>query len=179
LSPDFELCGSGIEQSPIDLTDADPTTESAIERKVGDTVLTLDQRARVMDLVDDGHTIQVTNDVPVALDMGGVHYELAQFHFHAPSEHTIDGEHAPLEVHLVHKSADGRLAVIGVLIEEGEYDSLWDPIIGNLPDGPGDERRFEDLSLDTNELRPLPKRYYRYQGSLTTPPCSERVQWTL
>jgi carbonic anhydrase len=177
LSLDFAPCRDGVEQSPIDLTGAVPTTESAIERKIGETALTFEQRARVMDLVDNGHTIQVTNDVPMALDMGGVHYEMVQFHFHAPSEHTINGEHAPLEVHIVHKSADGELAVIGVLVEEGEHDALWDPIIGNLPGGPGDQRHLEDLSLDMNELRPLPKRYYRYQGSLTTPPCSEGVQW--
>jgi carbonic anhydrase len=127
--------------------------------------------------VDNGHTIQVTNDVPMALDMGGVHYELVQFHFHAPSEHTIDGEHAPLEVHLVHKSAEGRLAVIGVLIEEGDYDVLWDPIIGSLPEGPGDDRHLEGLELDPEEFQPLPERYYRYRGSLTTPPCSEGVEW--
>jgi len=177
LSPEFALCREGVEQSPIDLTGAVPTTETGIERRIGETTLTLEQRARVMDLVDNGHTIQVTNDVPMALDMDGVHYELVQFHFHSPSEHTIDGEYAPLEVHLVHKSADGELAVIGVLVEEGEHDSLWDPIIGNLPDGPGDQKHLEDLSLDMNELRPLPNRYYRYQGSLTTPPCSEGVQW--
>lgn len=177
LSPEFELCGSGFEQSPIDLTGAVAATETGIERRIGETTLTLEQRARVMDLVDNGHTIQVTNDVPMALDMEGVHYELVQFHFHAPSEHTIDGEHAPLEVHLVHKSAGGELAVIGVLVEEGEHDVLWDPIIGNLPDSQGDDRRLENLDLDMNELRPLPKIYYRYQGSLTTPPCSEGVQW--
>jgi carbonic anhydrase len=177
LSPEFAPCREGVEQSPIDLTAAMPTTETGIERRVGETTLTLEQRARVMDLVDNGHTIQVTNDVPLALDMEGVHYEMAQFHFHAPSEHTIDGEYAPLEVHMVHKSADGQLAVIGVLVEEGEHDPLWDPIIGNLPEGPGDQKHLEDLALDMNELRPLPKRYYRYQGSLTTPPCSEGVQW--
>lgn len=177
LSPEFAPCREGVEQSPIDLTGAVPTTETGIERRVGEAVLTLEQRARVMDLVDNGHTIQITNDVPMALDMDGAHYELVQFHFHAPSEHTIKGEHAPLEVHLVHKSAEGGFAAIGVLIEEGEHDVLWDPIIGSLPDGPGDDRRLEDLDLDMNELRPLPKRYYRYQGSLTTPPCSEGVQW--
>ena len=177
LNPDFELCGSGVEQSPIDLTGAVEIEDAGIERRLGTEVLTFEQRARVMDLVDNGHTIQITNDVPMALDMGDVHYEMVQFHFHSPSEHTIDGEHAPLEVHMVHKSADGELAVIGVLVEGGEHDFLWDPIIGALPDGPGDERHLEDLDLDMSELRPLPRRYYRYQGSLTTPPCSEGVEW--
>ena len=177
LSPDFAMCRDGAEQSPIDLAGATEVEGAALERRLGETVLNLEQRARVMDIVDNGHTIQVTNDVPMALDMDGVHYELVQFHFHAPSEHTIDGEHAPLEVHFVHKSAAGELAVIGILVEEGEHDVLWDPIIGSLPEGPGDARHLEGLELDMRELRPLPKRYYRYRGSLTTPPCSEGVEW--
>jgi len=177
LSPDFAPCREGVEQSPIDLTGAVPIEDAGIERRLGTEVLTFDQRARVMDLVDNGHTIQVTNDVPMALDLGDTHFELVQFHFHAPSEHTIDGEHAPLEVHLVHKSADGELAVMGILVEEGEHDVLWEPLIGGLPDGPGDERHLQGLDLDMNELGPLPERFFRYQGSLTTPPCSEGVEW--
>lgn len=177
LSPEFALCGSGSEQSPIDLTNAVTIEDAGLERRIGTEVLTVEQRARVMDLVDNGHTIQITNDVSMALDMDGVHYEMVQFHFHSPSEHTVDGEHAQLEVHLVHKSAEGELAVVGILVEEGEHDSLWDPIIASLPDGPGDTRHVEDLDLDMNELRPLPRHYFRYRGSLTTPPCSEGVQW--
>jgi len=179
LSPDFMPCRDGLEQSPIDLTGAVPIEDAGIERRPSNEVLTFEQRARVMDLVDNGHTIQVINDVPMALDMGDVHYELVQFHFHAPSEHTIGGQHSPLEVHLVHKSADGELAVMGILVEEGEHDVLWEPLIGALPDGPGDDRHLEDLDLGMNELRPLPERFFRYQGSLTTPPCSEGVEWII
>ena len=100
-----------------------------------------------------------------------------QYHFHAPSEHTIDGRHYPLEVHLVHKSADGNLAVLGVLVEEGEHDALWEVILSALPDGPDDPRHLENLDLDTDDIRPQPRTYYRYMGSLTTPPCSENVKW--
>jgi carbonic anhydrase len=177
LSPDFALCRDGLEQSPIDLTGAVPIEDAGIERRLGTEVLTFEQRARVMDLVDNGHTIQVTNDVPMALDMGDTHYEMVQFHFHAPSEHTIGGEHAPLEVHFVHKSAAGQLAVVGVLVVEGDHDPIWDPILDALPSGPGDSRYIEGLELDMRELRPPPERYYRYRGSLTTPPCSEGVEW--
>ncbi len=177
LSSEFALCRSGVEQSPIDLTGAVPIEDAGLERRIGTEVLTFEQRARVMDLVDNGHTIQITNDVPMGLDIDEIHYEMVQFHFHSPSEHTIEGGHAPLEVHFVHKSAAGELAVIGVLVEEGEHDALWEPVIASLPSGPGDDRHVDQLELDMNELRPLPRRYYRYQGSLTTPPCSEGVQW--
>lgn len=179
LEPGFALCGDGVEQSPVDLTGAVPIEDTGLQRLLGETVLTVTQRARVMDLVDNGHTIQITNDVPMSTELGGVRYELVQFHFHAPSEHTIDGEHAPLEVHFVHKSAAGELAVIGILVEEGTHDVLWDPIIEALPAAAGDTRHVEDLDLDMSELRPLPTRYYRYAGSLTTPPCSEGVQWVV
>ena len=123
--------------------------------------------------------IQITNDVPMSTELGGIRYEMVQFHFHAPSEHTIDGEHTPLEAHFVHKSAAGELAVIGILVEEGAHDVIWEPIIASLPDGPDDDRHVEGLDLDMSELRPLPRRYYRYEGSLTTPPCSEGVQWVV
>lgn len=177
ISPDFALCSEGVNQSPIDLVNARPGAGEILNRQLGSTVLNIEQRARVMDLVDNGHTIQVTNDVPMTLDLDDVHYELVQYHFHAPSEHTVNGVHSPLEAHFVHESADGRLAVIGVLIEEGAHDSIWDPVLAALPTGPGDERHIEDLDLELSELRPLPARYYRYEGSLTTPPCSEGVQW--
>jgi carbonic anhydrase len=179
LAPEFSPCGEGVKQSPIDLTGAAEVAGAALERRLGDTFLTLEQRAQAMDLVDNGHTIQITNDVPMALDLDGEHYELVQYHFHAPSEHTIEGEHAPLEVHFVHKSAVGELAVIGLLVVEGAHDPLWDPVIAALPAAPGETRHIESLELDMADLQPLPKRYYRYRGSLTTPPCSEGVEWVV
>jgi carbonic anhydrase len=179
LSSEFVTCRQGKRQSPIDLNGSKPVEGAAIERRIGREVLTFQQRAQVMDLVDNGHTIQVTNDVSMTLDIGSDHFELVQYHFHAPSEHTIDGVASPLEIHFVHKSASGDLAVVGILVEEGEHDPLWDPLIAALPSGPGDSRHVEHLDLDMNELRPLPRRYYRYQGSLTTPPCSEGVEWVV
>lgn len=177
LNSEFSVCRQGTEQSPIDLAGATLADESAIERRLGQTVLTGVQRATVMDIVDNGHTIQITNDVPMSLEVDGDLFELVQYHFHAPSEHTIDGEHSPLEVHFVHKSSGGSLSVIGVLVDEGEYDPIWETILAQLPDGPGDARHIENPDLDMNQIRPLPRRYYRYEGSLTTPPCSEGVNW--
>ena len=177
--PNFILCREGLEQSPIDLADARVVEGANLERRLGAEVLTFEQRARVMDIVDNGHTIQVTNDVPMTVDLDGVDYQLVQFHFHAPSEHKIEGRHSPLEVHFVHKSADGRLAVIGILVEEGEHAALWDAVISAMPEAPGGSRHIENLDLDVNQLRPLPPVYFRYRGSLTTPPCSEGVEWVV
>lgn len=179
LDTTFATCGSGAEQSPIDLAGAIPSSEVLRPHEVTETILTVSQRAQVMDIIDNGHTIQITNDIPMKVELGGTDFELVQYHFHAPSEHTIDGEHAPLEVHFVHRSASGELAVLGVLVEEGAHDPVWDFVLEQLPDGPGDDRHLEDLDLDPDEFLPLPKRYYRYEGSLTTPPCSEGVHWAV
>jgi carbonic anhydrase len=177
LSSDFAACRQGVEQSPVDLSHSIPVGTVPLERQLTTPTLTVEQRARVMDLVDNGHTIQVTNDVPMALDLGDEHYELVQFHFHAPSEHTFDGKHAPLEVHYVHESTGGRLAVLGALLEEGKHEPLLDPILAALPANPGGSRHLEGLDLDMSQLRPLPQKYFVYEGSLTTPPCSEGVLW--
>ena len=177
LSPDFALCRSGTRQSPIDLAGAVPVEGLALKRKLGAAVLTLEQRAHVMDLIDNGHTIQITNDAPISIDLDGEHYDLVQYHFHAPSEHTIDGAHAPLEAHFVHRSSAGNLAVIGLLFEAGRHNAVLDPIIDSLPSGPGATRHLEGLNLDPQELHPVAERYFRYEGSMTTPPCFEGVHW--
>jgi carbonic anhydrase len=179
LSPEFALCRDGAEQSPIDISGAVAVEGAGLERRFGETVLSVRQRATVMDIVDNGHTIQVTNDTPMSIQIDETLYELVQYHFHSPSEHTIDGEHAQLEAHFVHRSAAGELAVLGVLVEEGAHDVIWDQFISQLPNGPGDDRHLEGLDLDMSQFRPLPRRYYRYEGSLTTPPCSEGVRWAV
>jgi carbonic anhydrase len=177
IRPEYVLCGSGDEQSPIDLTRATAISGPPLTHLAGRGLLTHEQRLHVRELVDNGHTIQVIDDAPTAIDLAGEHFELVQYHFHAPSEHTIEGRHAPLEAHLVHRSAAGRLVVLAVLIEEGAHSALLEPLVAALPSGPGDSRRIAGVTVDIHDLPLARGPYYRYPGSLTTPPCLQGVDW--
>jgi len=108
----------------------------------------------------------------------GTLYELLQFHFHAPSEHTVAGASFAMELHLVHKSAGGGLAVVGVLLQQGAASASLAPVLTSIP---VDISVEHDLSapIDLMQLLPADRRVYRYPGSLTTPPCSEGVKWIL
>jgi carbonic anhydrase len=127
--------------------------------------------------VNNGHTIQVNIPGAGTLTVGDDTFELAQYHFHAPSEHTIGGRHWPMEVHLVHKSPSGKLAVIGVLLEEGLPNPALEPLWSDLPKVEGAAHHFEKNVAAPAALLPADRTAYRYAGSLTTPPCSEDVRW--
>ena len=111
------------------------------------------------------------------LTLGGRVYQLAQYHFHSPSEHTVKGKHFPMEMHMVHKSADGRLAVVGVFIATGRHNQAFEPVWANLPAQKGVETHLPAVKVDVDTLLPAERTAYRYDGSLTTPPCSEGVKW--
>jgi carbonic anhydrase len=177
LSAEFAACAGGREQSPIDLTNASEVTGVQFGRVIGELIVNFDRRSEILELIDNGHTIQVTPDAEVGIVIEGVRFGLAQFHFHAPSEHLIEGVRYPLEAHFVMSNAAGELAVLGILYEEGEHDPAFDVIMANLPVDMGDARHIEDLELDIETLKPLPDVFYAYSGSLTTPPCSEGVRW--
>jgi len=178
LRPDFALCGDGTSQSPVDLGDAVPGDSVSVTRDYRPATLRIAHQEHIVDVIDNGHTIQITYDEGSTLDLGeGIVYELAQYHFHSPSEHTVNGEHYPMEMHFVHQSADDRLAVVAAFIAEGAHNPAFGPIWENLPSVPGEERHLEHVSVDIDDLVPMEHHYYRYQGSLTTPPCSEGVEW--
>ncbi len=130
------------------------------------------------DIIDNGHTIQITVDEGSTFTFGDKTYSLKQFHFHTPSEHTIDGEHAPMEMHMVHQSEDGSLAVVGVLFKEGAVpNENFAKIVANLPNAKGESKHITDINLELKVHLPNDNYAYHYVGSLTTPPCSEGVQW--
>jgi len=166
LSPEYTTCADGSAQSPIDLADAD-------EVDLADVVF--DYRAGDVELVDTGHTIQANEPAGSSIMVDGERYALAQFHFHEPSEHTIAGEQFAGELHLVHRDDRGRLAVVAVLLRQGADSAALAPVFAALPPEPGATAQLADF--DPSRVLPQQRTTYRYDGSLTTPPCTEGVGW--
>lgn len=170
LSPDFALCSDGTEQTPIDISSMTPDNPSGIAFQYLPSKLNIG---------NNGHTIQIDYDKGSSIMMDGVQYDLLQFHFHAQSEHAIDGAHSDMEVHFVHKSADGKLAVVGALIHSGTENAAYAPIMSNLPAEEQAATAVPGVNIDADDLLPADHSYWNYHGSLTTPPCSEGVNWLL
>lgn len=168
LDDEWKACSKGKQQSPIDIS-PHVVTASAIEFHYKPTAATI---------IDNGHTGQVNLAPGSSIEIDNHTYELVQFHTHTPSEHTIAGEHFPLEVHLVHKDAAGKLAVIGVLYEEGADTKALVPLYTKWPTKKEAESKL-GKSIDPMALLPVNHSVYRYTGSLTTPPCSEGVVWNV
>lgn len=169
LSPDNKPCSIGHQQSPIDLA-------GAMTASIAPPAAHWISASGAM-VVNNGHTIQV--DVPAggSVTLDGKDYVLKQFHFHHPSEHTIDGKQFPLEAHFVHAAADGDLAVIGVMFLEGAANANLDAIWATAP---GREAKAAvAFAIDAAAFMPKQDAAFRYEGSLTTPPCSESVHWTV
>lgn len=170
LAPDNKLCAVGTRQSPIDIREG-----IAVELEK----ISFDYRASSFSVQDNGHTIQVNVGAGNGLTVMGRRYELVQFHFHRPSEERVNGKQSDMVAHLVHKDAQGKLAVVAVLLERGP-DNKPQPLIqtvwANLPLEKG-EALAAQVQIDLNQLLPVERGYYTYMGSLTTPPCSEGVLW--
>jgi len=167
LSPDFIQCKVGVNQSPINIVDS-------VEAEL--PPLVLDYNSETIDLVNNGHTAQMNVEPGSYLRVEGEEFELLQFHIHVPSEHWVNGDQFLLEVHFVHQNARGELAVIGVLYNEGEDPTHLARYISLIPTEVNKPVPFE-VSLSDLAIASVDKDYYRYNGSLTTPPCSEGVRW--
>jgi carbonic anhydrase len=179
LAPEFALCGSGKSQSPIDIRVVQGSDEPQINTDYRPASLRIVHTAHTADVVNTGHSIQVNYTEGDTLTIGEDSYVLVQYHFHSPSEHTVKGRHFPMEMHMVHRSAEGKLAVLGVLIDEGQENEAFEPVWANLPEKKGVETHLENVRVDVNKLLPRDRASYRYEGSLTTPPCSEGVKWVV
>jgi len=176
----FATCGAevsstfvevGKKQTPVDIVPAAAVAVTLPE-------LAFHYRSTPFVVENTGHVVEVPYAPGSALRVGRDKYDLLQFHFHAPSEHTVNGQFAAAELHLVHRNALLDLAVVGVLIQVGSpVNHVIDKILRNAPLESGEE---VDLEGSVNAKAVLPRhteRYYNYSGSLTTPPCSEGVRW--
>lgn len=167
MEADFATCKLGKAQSPIDIRGAKKNALPALDFKY---------TASMAEVINNGHTIQVNLTDGGALNLDGVAYKLVQFHFHAPSEVTINGKTYPMELHLMHKNAEGKWAVVALLLEEGTANAALDSVFSNLPQTKGSKKTLDE-NLNSATFLPTVHNYFKYIGSLTTPPCSEGVRW--
>ncbi len=168
LCDGFSACG-GKAQSPIDIK-----TDIAISSDELKPIAFHYGKSTV-DIINNGHTVQFNVSGENTSSINDKKYKLLQFHYHTLSEHTVNGEHFPMEVHLVQKNNDKDFAVIGVMFKEGKENPLLKKYLDKFPTEKGTYKA--DESFDLNLLLPSDKSYYYYKGSLTTPPCSEIVSW--
>jgi carbonic anhydrase len=165
---EFPTCAKGKSQSPLDIRG--PFVKAR-------TVVTADYKEGPLKMVNNGHTIQVNVPAGSKLRIDGVAYELLQFHFHRPSEEKLDGKPMAMVVHFVHKNAEGKLAVLGVLLKEGNENPGIKTLWANMPLEEGPEVAPDGVNFNPGNLLPREFDFYSYEGSLTTPPCTEGVRF--
>lgn len=192
LKTEYVLCGSGQRQSPVDVYSSKFANLFPVQFNYRDVVL---------QPLNNGHTLQANytdtvttkNSViiggtsyPIAsntkkysssLMLGDVPYELLQFHYHAPSEHALNGRHYAMEVDLVHRNADGNIAIVGVFLKKGTHNKVLQNVLDNVSVTINQPRIIQELLINATDLLPNKRDYFYYNGSLTTPPCTENVNW--
>ena len=168
LSPEFTKCRDGHHQSPIDIRHP---------QKADLPEIRFAYHPSPLHIIDNGHTIMINYRPGSVISVGGKKYELKQFHFHMPSEETIEGKAFDMSVHLVHSDEQGNLAVVAVLLQQGEDNPLVRELWNDLPQEKGTETIFETIEIDASRILPAERGYYTFSGSLTTPPCTENVMW--
>ncbi len=168
LNPKYEMCKKGVNQSPIDVT-------GFVEADL--TPLKFEDKGLSEEFVNNGHTVKVSFKKGSQLTVDGKEFDLIQYHFHTPSENHIDGKSYPMEAHLVHASNDGELAVVALMFEKGEVNKALEPLVKKMPMKAEDKSSMEEEKLTPYTILPKDRDHYRFNGSLTTPPCSEGVRW--
>ena len=168
LDPSFAVCAAGKHQSPIDIRGTEAADLPHIEFKYHTSPLRV---------IDNGHTVQVNYAPGSSLGVGGRTYELSQFHFHRPSENHLEGKAFPMELHLVHRNSDDKLAVLVIFLIVGPENPAIKSVWAHIPDEKENEVKVEGVTIDANQLLPRARGYYTFEGSLSTPPCSEGVVW--
>jgi carbonic anhydrase len=174
IDPDYARCANGKEQSPINIE----TLHVVKDKKMADP--DIHYKPTLFSLRNDGRTIQgapSTLDNSIVLD--NEEYQLTQFHFHTPSEHQFNRQHFDMELHFVHKSANHQIAVLGLMIKEGETNSYLENAWNLIPRVKTTKEVKLTEPIDLMKLLPKEKDSFQYNGSLTTPPCSEGVKWVI
>ena len=172
LDPAYAECAEGTEQSPIDLAEARPSDLPPLE---------VSYRPSELEIENNGHSLEALPPPGNSVEVDGTEYELDQFHFHAPSEHEADGRSLPIEFHFVNRSADGEPLVLGVFVQEGRANPAAAQLVEALPAEEG-EALPVDGDVDLLDLLPADPQTaprWSYDGSLTTPPCTEGVKWNV
>ncbi len=170
LAPEYAAC-NGTEQSPIDIRNA---------KKASLPLLRFDYSSGPLVIVNNGVTIRVNYPSGPSGDFliaGDTRYQLVQFHFHRPSEEYIGGKPYPMVLHLVHKSSDGKIAVVAVLVRPGRANATVQQLWNHMPMTPGPDQPIPGVEVNPADLLPAGYAYYTYMGSLTAPPCTEGVTW--
>ena len=167
LCPEFSLCGTGKNQAPINLTGFVKTDLPPLQ---------LDYQVGGVQIVNNGHCIQINILPGSTLSIEGHSFELKQYHFHAPSENHINGQPYPMESHFVHADDQGNLAVVAVMYVLGDENAAIAQAWSHMPENPGSSIALSS-PIPFTALLPTSFAYYRFNGSLTTPPCTEGVCW--
>jgi carbonic anhydrase len=167
INVDWARCGGGNRQSPIDIRDG---------IKVNLEQISFDYHPSSFSEINNGHTIDVTVGSGNFITVGNETYELQGFHFHRPSEEKINGKGTEMVMHMVHRSAEGKIAIIAVLLERGQGHPLMQTIWDNLP-LEKNQAAAPSIVIDPSEALPQQREYFTYMGSLSEPPCTEGVLW--
>ncbi len=168
LSEEFRLCKEGKSQSPVDIV-------NTVKEDIPD--VQFHYSPAPLSIINNGHTVKVNYLEGSYIVYQGKRYNLVQFHFHRPSENTVNGKHFDMEAHLVHKGSNGELVVVAVFLKEGDENPLIQKLWENIPEEIGHKKVNKEISIDVSRLLPKDKGYYLFEGSLTTPPCTEGVKW--
>lgn len=169
LADKYIACKLGKNQSPVNITSTYDARLPSI--KFDYTMLSSEN------IVNTGHSIQVNIRTGGLIKLDGKDFILKQFHFHSPSENMIDSQSFPLEAHFVHVSEDGELAVVALLYQPGLPNAALDVLVKNMPMKAGESKRLGSKDIELFERSKKEKNYFRFNGSLTTPPCTEGVRW--
>ncbi|MGB3507962.1 MAG: carbonic anhydrase [Microcoleaceae cyanobacterium] len=168
LSPEYQVCHTGKNQSPINI-------KSPISLEPPQ--ISINYKESPLNIINNGHTIQVNYRPGSQLKIGDKSFELLQFHFHSPSEHLLSEKSFPMEAHFVHKASDNTLAVLGIFIKVGRENNALKSIWDAMPMSKLSQKTVSEKMVNAAEILPKEQNFYRYFGSLTTPPCSEIVTW--